>query len=179
MTRHRSSSVDIYKLRDVLSFDPDTGIFKWNISRGGLARCGSIAGSAPNKKDGYIRIAFDGTLYLAHRLAWTYVYGAMPSDEIDHINGIRCDNRIANLRNVVRTQNNYNRKRQSNNSSGYKGVSWVKRAQRWRAVLVCSGKQIHIGTYSDLDEARVAYANATLKYHGENSTLASRGYVDA
>lgn len=110
------------KVRDVLDYDPDTGIFRWRHA-GASRKAGAIAGNIMH--DGrYIRIGIGGKSYLAHRLAWLYVHGQWPT-EIDHINWNGLDNRMVNLRSVTRKQNGLNRGLNKNNTSGAKGVILV------------------------------------------------------
>ena len=115
-------------IRDFLRYDPKTGEFRWKVENSRRAKAGSIAGHIA-ADSGYIYIRLNGTLYRAHRLAWFFVHGEQPN-VIDHINHDRADNRIANLRNVDKSTNNFNRK-------GFYGVCWVKprngKKGYWRA----------------------------------------------
>ncbi|HGL4295615.1 TPA: HNH endonuclease [Citrobacter sedlakii] len=113
-----------------LHYDPNTGLFRWQVYRSRIARPNSIAGSIQSK--GYINIMIEGKNYYAHRLAWIVTYGETPQ-EIDHINGIRSDNRIGNLRNCTSSQNKLNSKVNTRNKSGVKGVFWHERDKRWIA----------------------------------------------
>ena len=87
------------RLKKLLSYNTDTGEFRWRVTRRGAARAGSVAGCV--RHDGYVRIAIDGKRYLAHRLAWLYVHGELVP-ELDHANGVRSDNRLDNLRPATR-----------------------------------------------------------------------------
>ena len=112
------------ELRELLRYDPNTGIFRWKVKQRRVSYgVGDVAGSL-DSSSGYHRIRIDGRDYRASRLAWLYVYGRWPTDEIDHKNTIRDDDRLANLREATRGQNNYNTKRFSTNTSGLKGVCW-------------------------------------------------------
>jgi hypothetical protein len=105
---------------ELLAYDPATGVFTWRVNRRGrFARKGAQAGS--DSRGLYTRIAFDGADHYAHRLAWLYVHGVLPS-EIDHINGDGKDNRICNLREVTRAQNNQNIRKTRCNRTGFRGV---------------------------------------------------------
>jgi len=106
------------RLKELLHYDPDTGVFARLMSRGNTTK-GNIAGNI--ETNGYVVIYIDGKSYKAHRLAWLYVNGYMPSDQTDHINQDRSDNRIANLREVDRVTNGRNQRRASNNTSGIEG----------------------------------------------------------
>jgi len=118
------------RLRELLEYDPETGVFIWKTGRGSV-KAGSVAGS--KEANGYVRIRCDGGRYMAHRLAWLYVHGEFPPEEIDHINGVRDDNRLRNLRCVSRTENTRNQRLSNRNTSGITGVHWDKKAGKWRA----------------------------------------------
>lgn len=144
------------RLRTVLSYDENTGVFVWKISAGRVKH-GTIAGKSA--KCCHARVHIDGNDYWAHRLAWLYVYGAWPANEIDHINGVRSDNRIANLRDVSRSMNQQNQRRpqSDNKTSSYLGVSWRTRSSRWRATITIGGKQKDIGLFDTEEAAHEAY----------------------
>jgi hypothetical protein len=181
-------------LRKLLDYDPETGVFTWkartadmfapeagkrtyrtpqwyaDIWNGRLA--GKPAGSAYG--GGYLGLAIQNEKYLAHRVAWVMHYGEQPT-EIDHINGDRSDNRIANLRLVTRTENNMNSARQSNNTSGCQGVTWDKQTNRWRAFIKKDGRTIRLGRFDTLAEAAGARKRAERKLgfhenHGREAT---------
>lgn len=151
------------RLRELLDYNPETGLFTWKQYRGGTAFAGSCAGR-PNKS-GHIQIMVDGVRYMAHRLAWLYVNGSFPKNEIDHINRIRSDNRIANLRPASNLENAQNRSRSSNNTSGRSDVTWNKKTKKWRARLTVGYKRMHLGYFESLDDAFSARAQAKMKYH--------------
>lgn len=106
----------------MLRYDSDTGDFVWLTQKSNCIMVGSKAGCL--RKTGYIEISLDGRLYFAHRLAWLYNFNNFPKEQIDHINGNRSDNRLANLREVSRAENMRNIKMQSNNTSGLTGVNY-------------------------------------------------------
>ena len=137
------------KLKELLHYDPDTGIFTRKVSRGGRA-IGSASGT-PDR--GYIRIFVDMKGYWAHRLAWLYVYGELPKRVIDHINHTRDDNRIKNLRDVTHKENCRNAPIRSTNTSGVTGVHWDKRHVRWCAQIMVDGSCVPLGRYSDINAA--------------------------
>lgn len=145
------------KLKQNLIYDCDTGFFH--------KKDGSIAGS--HNPLGYIRIYVESKIYSASRLAWLYETGEWPNDEIDHINGVRDDNRFINLREANRSQNCYNKGLMTNNTSGHKGVSWHKTRLCWQAIITVNKKQKHLGYYSSKQEAIDARKKAEEIYHGE------------
>jgi len=143
------------RLRELLYYDPDTGIFTRKIDRQCVKK-GQIAGS--KNKPGYLKIGIEGKVYSAHRLAWLYLYGEIPKGvEIDHVNGNKSDNRIVNLRLATHQQNMENQKTHATNKSGYKGVSWWAPTKKWKAQIGHQGKKYHIGLYQTKEEAKVAY----------------------
>lgn len=152
----------VERLREVLSYDPETGEFRWNST-------GSGRSATPGCKDadGYWRIGIDYRMHKAHRLAWLYVYGELPAVEIDHINCDRLDNRVANLRlcidGIVNKQNPAGKTRR--NKSGRPGLFWFAKTNRWRVQITCDRKQIHLGYYRDIEEAAAVYAEAKAKMH--------------
>lgn len=153
------------RLREALHYDPETGVFTWRVANNGRIKIGQRAGS-PNK-EGYIQIKIDRRLYGAHRLAWFYVHGAWPKEEIDHRRGIRGDNRIGELREATHFQQMANSKRPCTNTSGFKGVSFYKRKHRWRAYIAVGGKPKHLGYFDTAEEAHEAYAETATAQFGE------------
>lgn len=154
------------RLHEVLCYYPRTGAFRWRVSRGPVA-AGSLAGTTNHA--GYIVISIDGHRYMAHRLAWFYVYGEWPADEIDHRYGVRNDNRLTKLRPATHAQNGQNRhKAYANNRSGFMGVS--KLGGRWRATIKVDDKQKSLGYFGTAEEAHAAYLSAKALHH-EYQTL--------
>lgn len=151
------------RLKEVVNYDAETGLFTAIINRRSC-RTGKILGTLDPK--GYVRIGIDNKVYAAHRLAWIYIYGEQPKNQIDHINGKRNDNRIVNLRDVCSQFNTQNQKKAPKNSStGCLGVSWSNQKRKFRASIVVNNKQIHIGFFNDKKEASVAYQKAKQKLH--------------
>lgn len=164
---------EIYELYEYLhtylKYNPDTGKFIW-IDRPKFAnnvKIGMEAGSLNFK--GYRVQGIKGNKYYQHRLAWLYVYGNFPGNEIDHINGIRDDNRICNLREVTSSQNNWNRSVSKYNKFGYKGVSWHK--GKFRARIILLKQELHLGTFNTAEEAARAYDERAKELFGEFAVL--------
>lgn len=141
------------RVLELLTYCADSGRFIRNTAVSGRA-AGSIAGTLT--RNGYLQISIDGTLAYAHRLAWLVHYGYFPR-VIDHINRDRTDNRIINLRDVTPKQNAENSKHYKNNTSGYKGVMWDKRYQKWVAIVNHNGRRVFAGRFRDVYDAHQAY----------------------
>lgn len=157
-----TSNLTAQQLRKLLSYDPLTGVFTRRVSTSHNARAGDIAGSAHPK--GYSCISVLGKPFLAHRLAWLYVYDEWPSENIDHRNGDRTDNRIDNLRQLTVMANAENtRQPHRDNKSGYLGV--VKRRSKWLAVIQANGKYTRIGLFDTPELAHEAYLAEKRKNH--------------
>lgn len=139
------------QLKEQLHYNHETGIFTWIISKGRLCKVGNVAGSL--NKTGYINLIIDKKSYKAHRLAWLYTYGNNPTIEIDHINGIKSDNKILNLRSVSHVENMKNKPKYKNNKSGFTGVSWCKRLNKWQVDIAINGKTKYLGVFVNLSDA--------------------------
>jgi hypothetical protein len=151
------------RLRELLHYDPDTGVLTWLVSTGNRVRIGDAAGYA--RSDGYRGIKVGGQRFLVHRLAWLYVHGEFPSADIDHINGIPDDNRLANLRLATNSQNMGNRRKNANNRSGFKGV--FSDRGKWRAQIKVSGCRHYLGLFDTPADAHAAYLRAAEKHFGQ------------
>lgn len=149
-------------VRSDLSYDPRTGAFRWRSPRPKIT-VGALAGT---QQSGYWMIHLRGVDYHAHRLAWLYVYGRWPEGDVDHINLDRFDNRIHNLREATRSQNCANTGIPSHNTSGFKGVSRIKRNGKWGARISCDGTPYHLGTFQTAGEAAAAYDRAAILLFG-------------
>ncbi len=152
------------RLLECLSYDADTGVFRYRISRHYLQEVGAVAGCDDGR--GYLQIRIDGAKYWAHRLAWFYVRGDWPHEDIDHVDGDHGNNRITNLRPATDCQNLQNRGKQSNNTSGLKGVTWHKGAQKWLAQIRARGEQHYLGLFEDRDQASATYVAKAKELHG-------------
>jgi hypothetical protein len=155
------------QLRELVSYDAGTGqLTALTDSICGKGRIIRAAGGALGRLNdqGYLLVMVLGREYRAHRLAWLYANGSWPEGQIDHINGIRADNRLANLRLADQTLNSENlRKARSDNKSGFLGV--LPNRKRWAAQIGVDGKQIHIGTFDTPELAHQAYLAAKRKLH--------------
>jgi hypothetical protein len=153
------------ELKQKITYCPSTGLFEWIKS----TNKGRKANSVPTKVSphGYYRIHLNSERYYAHRLAWFYINGDWPLGHIDHINGDKLDNRMANLRVASNRENCLNSKTRKNNTSGYKGVSFMKRDGTWTARISANGKYKHLGYFKTAEEAHAAYCSAAIQYHGE------------
>lgn len=149
-----------------LSYCAETGEFTWKISPGGQARIGKIAGTFD--VEGYRQIRFDGIGIRAHRLAWFMFHGVMPAHEIDHIDGDRANNAIANLRECRTFENNQNKPIIKTNTSGIPGVHFCKHAGKWRARIMILGKRTCLGSFESMEVAGEAYKDAKRQLHHFN-----------
>lgn len=153
------------ELKLQLNYDPETGIFIRVYSNSERVKNRGIP--EYKTKKGYKLISVNGKYYLSHRLAWLFMNGDWPKDEIGHINKINDDNRWLNLRSCTHQQNIRNRGTPKNNTSGFKGVSWHVRVKKWTAQIWCDGKNKSLGYFDNPELAHAAYCKAADKYHGE------------
>ena len=161
-------------LKSLVHYDPETGVMTW-LPRKEKFWNAQHAGKALSyvNDSGYMEVCITinkiQRYYFLHRLAWLYIYGEFPNGPLDHINRIKSDNRITNLRVADATKNGHNVKSYSTNKSGVKGVSWSKAAKKWRAVLVFNKKYMHLGVFDTIDDAEAAYIAASLSFANEFS----------
>lgn len=146
----------------LLDYDEETGVFHWKVRRGNV-RAGTEAGG--DHGTGYKVIGIDGRLYLAHRLAWFMSHGVWPKDQIDHINGVKDDNRLSNLREATTAENHQNMPIRRDNTSGHSGVYWRSDTNLWQAQICAHGKRRTLGQFPTKDEAAKAYAAAKRAAH--------------
>ena len=151
------------RLKELLHYDQETGVFTWLVNRRNRQVAGHVAGCL-SKASGYISIGVDLKMYQAHRLAWLYVNGVWPKNEIDHIDGIKSNNKISNLRKATRSLNVQNQKKaHANSSSGFLGAH--KYGSKWRAKIGLNGKKIFLGYFATPQEAHSAYITAKRRLH--------------
>lgn len=155
-----------HRLMELFNYDPDTGEFMRLKSTNSTTYIGEVL---KGPKDRYLRIMIDNIRYKAHRLAWLYVYGEWPEDFIDHKNGLKGDNRIANLRLATFQQNIFNRNVPRNNTTGAKGVIIERRRDQIRFVAQIrkDKKRVCLGRFKTVEEARDAYDKAAIDLFGE------------
>ena len=175
------NQIDPNTARELLDYDAETGLFRWRADRCGYhgvvaVKAGSVAGG--DNGHGYIKIHINGRLHYAHRIAWAYVHGHVPSAPIDHINGNKSDNRISNLRLANKSLNGANREKPANNSSGFKGVYWHKQRQKWHASIAFEGRKHSLGLHPTADEAHEAYKVAAEKLFGEFALTCRPGLTE-
>jgi len=142
------------RLKEVLNYDPVTGIFTWRVTKGKRVPKGSVAGCLNDR--GYRIITIDGKLYKAHRLVFLYVDGYWPENQVDHINRARTDNHRANLREASQQCQSRNYGALKSNISKIKGVHSHSLAKKWHALIMVNGKNKHLGYYDTILDA--AYA---------------------
>ena len=167
-----SSILDAQRLREILHYDADTGLFTWKVMLAHRRKPGSVAGS---RSHGYIEIGIDNNRYRAHHLAMLYVTGRWPNGDVDHKDGDRANNAFVNLREVSNQQNAQNRHGVSpaKTSTEYLGVTWNKQRQCWMAQIADrTGKNINLGLYDDDYKAHIAYLHAKRELH-DGATICS------
>lgn len=158
------------QIKRILSYNPETGDFTWLERISIRIMPGRKAGSV--NAVGYVSIGIYGRDYLGHRLAWVYVHGRWPPNDIDHINGVRHDNRLCNLREATRSQNHQNRRRNKRSSSGVKGVCWVTGRKRWMAQLVRPDGSKFCRHFTLKEDAANAYRLEAERVYGEFARVA-------
>lgn len=171
------------QLRNLLSYEAETGklywkprpyeMFKnkqahgtWNTRYAGKESFTAIG------NHGYHTGSVNNKMYTAHRVIWAIAHGEWPRDQIDHINGLRTDNRISNLREATAQENNRNIGLGAANTSGYKGVCWHAYTKKWKAeIKISTDKRLHLGLFETPEAAHAAYCSAATKYHGDFARL--------
>jgi len=171
------SKITQRELKELLSYDPDTGDFVWSVrpkdmfsldrlcKRWNTRHAGKVAGSVylGSTTGGYCHIKINARNYAAHRLAWLYVHGKWPN-QIDHINHKRDDNRIVNLRDVTQKENCRNASMYSNNKSGMMGVRYQNSSSKWVAEIIVDGREVRLGLFGEISDAKAARMEANIKY---------------
>lgn len=150
------------RLLELCYYNPRTGVFTSRTKRYRWP-AGRVMGTVHHS--GYRFILVDGVVYAAHRLAWFYVKGEWPAHDLDHKHRMRDDNRIKMLRPANDSLNAQNRKLDANNTSGFTGVSWNAKLQKWHAKIGFEKEQIHLGVYKHKRAAACAYRDAKAFFH--------------
>lgn len=159
------SDITPEQLREWLTYDAQSGVFRWNKKPARKIVVGSVASNMSG--DGYVRIGLLGSRYRAHRLVWLYVYGRWPNVEIDHINNDRADNRLINLRECTRAQNMLNRRLHKNNTSGFRGVVRDHRTGKWLAQATLGYKTHYLGEFEAIEDAARRHEQFVAEHHGD------------
>ena len=155
------------RLHELFDYRED-GVLIWKKCTSFRTRIGDVAGGI--NPDGYRHLKIDEKNYRIHRLIFLYHHGYLtPGMDIDHIDGDKTNNRIENLRQVTKTQNQQNSKMRSTNTSGVKGVSWFNASGKWKAQLLVEKRLIYLGLHDTIEEAEKVIKEAREKYHGEYS----------
>ena len=167
MTKLEKYTLTQKELQDLLYYNQKTGLFYWKAPNKYKEKIkkGTLAGFIHT--DRYRRIKIKGRSYLAHRLAWLWMTGKWPKNDIDHIDRNRTDNSWRNLREATRSQNKINVGTHINNTSGHQGVIWHKRDKKWYARITINYKRKSLGYYDSKKEAIIAYEKAAIKYFGK------------
>jgi len=166
-------SVDIAELRRLFSYDPVTGTLTRLLTTNSRARAGTPI--TCTNGPGYVVVNVNYKKYTAHRIAWAITHGYWP-ECVDHINGVKSDNRLINLREVTHAQNMHNlRAARIDSASGLLGVSWAPASGKWRANICIDRKTRHIGYYDTKEEAFAAYLKAKAVVHSHQTLIAEQG----
>lgn len=152
--------ISLATIKEQLDYCPMTGLFRWRVSKPRAVK-GSTAGFSCKK--GYTRIKVLGVNFAAHRLAWLLSEGVWPTEQIDHINGVRDDNRRCNLREATAFENARNRVSHKRTKSGFKGVYAI--GKKFQASCKVANVVHHLGTFSTAEEASAAYNQFASKHH--------------
>lgn len=165
-------NLTLQEVKSLLDYNVETGIFHWkwrsDVRKEWNTRyAGKITGTPAHGKHDYLIITIHGQHYQAHRLAWLIITGVWPDKEIDHRDLDKTNNRFKNLREAMPFQNQGNKPLQRNNTSGFKGVSWHSRFNRFRAYITINGKIKHLGYYDSAEEAGAIYNSEAKKHFGE------------
>lgn len=146
---------------EIFRYDGETGVLERRLKNGEWRLCGH----KPIHGDGYGMVGIDGKVYLTHRVIWLLVHKAWPENAIDHIDRNPMNNKISNLREVSKAENQHNADLRRDNSSGYIGVSFHKCTGKYQAQICLNGKNINLGLFNTTEEAYLAYQLAKIKYH--------------
>lgn len=156
------ANIEAKDLKEAFTYEPDTGVLRWGVRAANCIHAGDRAGMLG--ANGYRKVRFKGRTLLEHRVIYALVNGFWPVEEIDHLNGVRSDNRICNLRQVSTQVNRQNQRRAHRSSShGFLGVRVYKK--KFAAVITVDGKACRLGTYSTPEQAHAVYLEAKRRHH--------------
>ena len=154
----------------LFTYDRETGVLYWRIRNRTTTRHKYVAGTYGGAKDGYRRVGIKGKIYLEHRIIMMLCFGHIPENaEIDHINHVRNDNRLVNLRFVTHGENMRNKSVSSKSTTGVTGVSFLKARKKYIAQIGVNRKLMYLGMFETLEEAAAARAEANLKFNFNNN----------
>ena len=154
----------------LFTYDREAGILYWRNKNGNNTRRNYVAGSLKGDKNGYQRVGIKGKIYKEHRIIMMLCFGHIPENaEIDHINHVRNDNRLCNLRFVTMSENMRNKSVSSKSTTGVTGVYFYKRLQKYIARIRVNREFIHLGTLETLEDAAEARRQADRKYKFNNN----------
>ena len=154
----------------LFTYDREAGVLYWRIKNRTTTWHKYVAGTYRGAKDGYRQVGIKGKIYLEHRIIMMLCFGHIPENaEIDHINHVRDDNRLCNLRFVTRSENRRNQSVNSKNTTGVTGVCFYKRLQKYVAQIKVNREAIYLGYFDTLEEAAAARAEANLKFNFNNN----------
>jgi HNH endonuclease len=159
--RSRENLLTLERLRELLIYDAQTGVFTRRIPVPGR-RAGTFVGG--KGADGYLWATVDGRNFIQHRLAWFYSYGKWPEGLLDHINRNRADNRLSNLREATGTQNAVNRS--ARNGRTLKGITQIA-SGKWQAQIQIGSRYVYLGIYETAEEAAQVFHSKAVEIHGE------------
>ena len=157
--------------REILFYDEQTGLLYWKQKTSKKTLIGSAAGCL-HKASGYVFVTIHRVHHKAHRLIWLIKTGSWPRKDVDHVNGRRADNRWVNLREATRSQNLANARLKLLNTSGFKGISWDGRRNKWRARIKVEYQEIWLGYFATPEQAHAAYVAAAKEHFGEYARAA-------
>ena len=153
-------------VQETFDYDPETGLLTWKVRLSKRVRIGDVAGFAQKRNKGRLKVGINNKDYMVHRIIWLWMTGAWPEFEVDHRDENPANNRWKNLRHATSSQNQRNRGPQKNNTSGYKGVTYVAKRKRWIAGVKLNGYRHNLGTFMSAEEAYAAYCKAASRLHG-------------
>jgi hypothetical protein len=160
-----ATDISVQRLRELLDYDPSTGLFTWRVTHHPKCKAGAIAGTKGTAK--YVVVCIDRVLHYAHRLAFLHVMGRPAVGDVDHVDGDTRNNRWANLREGTRGQNMQNRRPISNNATGFLGV--CKYRGRFAAQITVNGVHQNLGVFDTAEEAHEAYIKSKRSLHEFNT----------